>query len=460
MLQSTEYQTGPYFRWFWRSSNYSRVMHRRTLVMTAPAKLLYAALSIGMVATYLAAAWLIYRGLAQNVAGAAQVGLALLVITPVLWAQLITIPLILGRWLIIKPRQAVRVRRSRHVFANHEAITIAVAGSYGKTTMKEMLYTVLSLGKKVAATPANKNVAISHAIFADSLEGDEEIIIIEYGEGGPGDVKRFAKTTKPDVGIITGLAPAHLDKYKTLERAGRDIFSLADYLKDDQVYVNSESQALKPFVRHGHFLYGQNGVGSWKVTNVQVSLQGTNFTLKKGKTTYKLNSPLLGRHHIGPLALCAVLGHDLGLTKQQIEHGVAATKPFEHRMQPYQMSGAWIIDDTYNGNIDGMKAGLALLKELPAKRKTYITPGLVDQGRETKKVHIELGRAIAEAAPDRVVLMHNSVTTYILEGLENGNFNGSLVIEHNPLEYYQNLNHFLAAGDLVLMQNDWTDNYA
>lgn len=129
-------------------------------------------------------------------------------------------------------------------------------------------------------------------------------------------------------------------------------------------------------------------------------------------------------------------------------------------MQPYQLGGAWIIDDTYNGNLEGLRAGTQLLAELPAQRKIYVTPGLVDQGAETERVHLAAGKLIAAAKPDIVVLMQNSVTDYIVLGLREAGYSGDLRIEEVPLDFYTNLNHFVAAGDLVLMQNDWTDNYA
>lgn len=129
-------------------------------------------------------------------------------------------------------------------------------------------------------------------------------------------------------------------------------------------------------------------------------------------------------------------------------------------MQPYQLNDAWVIDDTYNGNIEGIRAGTELLAALPAKRKLYVTPGLVDQGRETENVHRQMGELIAAANPNVVVLMQNSVTKFIRSGLEAGKFKNELRLESNPLNFYTNLNHFVAAGDVVLMQNDWPDNYA
>src|SRR4029079_174498 len=110
-----------------------------------------------------------------------------------------------------------------------------------------------------------------------------------------------------------------------------------------------------------------------------------------GPTTLLLHTGLLGEHQLGPLAAVASLGMVLGLSIDQIPAGVAATQPFEHRMQARPLAGGWIIDDTYNGNIEGLRAGLRLLHKLPAKRKIYVTPGLVDQGGETERVHLELG---------------------------------------------------------------------
>ena len=188
---------------------------------------------------------------------------------------------------------------------------------------------------------------------------------------------------------------------------------------------------------------------------------GTSFTLSNGrKSTLKLSSAVLGRHQVGPLAIVAALAHELGLSKRQIEAGISKIKPYEHRMQPRQLHGATIIDDTYNGNIEGVRAGLELLKELPAKRKIYVTPGLVDQGPETTAVHLEMGQLIADAQPDITVLIRNSVTPHIIDGLEAAGYNGEIITENDPLQFYTNLDVFVASGDLVVMQNDWTDNYA
>jgi UDP-N-acetylmuramoyl-tripeptide--D-alanyl-D-alanine ligase len=460
MLQNTEYHVGPYLKWYWQTIHFERVMYRRKLERTVPARLLLLALRLGILLQLLAGAMLLYLGWKGVVTGGVAFGLAVIISYPVVWAHLVALPLELGRFFIIKPKQWLLIQKSRSIFARFEGAKIAIAGSYGKTSMKELLLTILSEGKNVAATPANKNVSISHAYFARKLKGDEDILIIEYGEGKPGDVARFAHITRPTHAVITGLAPAHLDQYKTLHAAGKDIFSVTGAMPSENVFVNSESPDALQFVAPGQQLYGEKSALGWKIDGVKIGIGGTRFAMHKGKEKLQLHSQLLGRHQVGPLAFAAALAHEFGLNKGQIKAGVAATKPFEHRMEPYQLGGAWIIDDTYNGNIDGIRAGTRLLKDLSAERKIYVTPGLVDQGRESAKIHQDMGHLIADAKPDMVVLMQHSVTGDIQRGLEAAGYKGELLLENDPLNFYQNLQLFVANGDLVMLQNDWPDNYS
>ncbi|HUB93584.1 MAG TPA: Mur ligase family protein [Verrucomicrobiae bacterium] len=460
MLQNVEYGPGAYLHWLWRTRDFSRVMYRRELDMTHRARLLRLCVLCGSTLQIIIGLALLVLSHWFHVANGILVGLILVLSYPVVWAHVIVVPLWIAHELLVKPQQARLVATSQRSFAKFAGPKIAIAGSYGKTSMKELLSTVLSEGLHVATTPANKNVAVSHAQFARTLQGSEDVLIIEYGEGRPGDVARFVATTQPTHGIITGLAPAHLDQYKTLHAAGEDIFSLANYLHGNHVYVNADSPAVTPFRKKAYLAYSVTGALGWRVSNVKVAITGTDFMLTKGKQKLALHSHLLGRHQVGPLSLAAALGIELGLTASQVEAGIAKALPYEHRMQPYKLGEAWIIDDTYNGNLEGVRAGTALLAALPAKRKLYVTPGLVDQGIETQRVHEEMGRLIAQAQPDIVILMRNSSTPYIQAGLEAGMFKGTLHLEDLPLEFYQNLNQYVVTGDVVLMQNDWTDNYA
>lgn len=461
MLQATEYQVAAYLTWLHRTKDFSKVMRRKRLDRTRRATTLLIIIWLGIIVQIAIGLLLVYLHFDRAVPGGAYLGAALVLLYPLLWAYAAVLPILVGRVLAVHVLDKRQIGQSAAIFAHHGSKKVAVAGSYGKTTMKELLKTVLSEGLKVAATPANKNVSISHAKFAQQLQGDEDVLIIEFGEGAPGDVDRFARLTQPTHAVITGLAPAHLDRYKTLSAAGQDIMSVTQYINSEHVYVYGDSPQLQSFIKPDYEVFDSKHALGWKVANITVELEGTGFTLTKDNQIMHLHSGLLGRHQVGYLAFAAAFAVEVcGLSPNQVERGIAKTKPFEHRMQPYQLNKAWVIDDTYNGNLEGIRAGTALLAELPARRKIYVTPGLVDQGESSADIHAQVGSLIAEAKPDIVVLMQNSATQHINNGLTAKGFTGKILIEKDPLEFYTNLNHFVAGGDLVLMQNDWTDNYA
>lgn len=451
MLQQVEYDPNKFFAWLWRVPNLSKVSRRGRLVQTRKAQALlligYGTMGLGLV--------LVLTMLRRELWLSAVVFLLLLP----LWVGLVLAVVVKTGYVLLQIVRRPLLGKAEAQLRAHPAVKIAILGSYGKTTMKELLLTVLSQGKRVKATPGNMNVPISHARWITSkVNADEEVLIFEYGEGEPGDIAKFAAMTHPDYAVITGLAPNHLDHYPSLEAVADDLLSIRSKVPDDRLLLNVEAASLS---RQAGAVptYGLQGVKDWKISDVKVAYEGTSFTMKQGKTALHLRSKLLGRHQVGPLAAAAALAYDLDLSPAQIEAGIAATKPFEHRMEARPLHGAWIIDDTYNGNLEGIRAGLQLLGDLEAKRKVYVTPGLVDQGAETERVHLEIGQLIAAAKPDKVVLMQNSVTDFIKQGLEAGGFKGELALETDPLSYYTNLEHTLAAGDLVIMQNDWTDNY-
>lgn len=451
MLQQVENDPRKFLEWVSRFPDLSKVMHRKKLVMTNKSKLL-------IIYGYLLAFIYIILNVQASIMYARGELLYLLFIP--IWVIFMLFISVMIIWNFVEePRRKKEFKAASKIFKEHKAIKIAILGSYGKTTLKELLSTVLGSAKNVSATPGNKNVLISQARWAGKLSGEEEILLIEYGEGAPGDIKKMADLTHPDMAIICGLAPNHLDQYKTLEAVGKDLFSISDYLKNRPVYVNTQSNAVKPYLRKEQISFNQHGLDGWKISAVVSSIEGISFVMSKGKNVIKVKNGLLGRHQIGPLAVCVAIAHNLGLTNKQIEEAIALSAPFEHRMQPRELGGGWIIDDTYNGNLEGILAGLELLKELKARRKIYVTPGLVDQGEETERVHKQIGKAIAHAHPDKVILMQNSVTKYIQTGLEKAEYSGELEIREDPLDYYTNLDQQIANGDIYLLQNDWTDNY-
>jgi UDP-N-acetylmuramoyl-tripeptide--D-alanyl-D-alanine ligase len=457
MFQRGEYEVKPFLSWYFKVEDFNQISIRGSLVQTLRSKLLLGLLNTLILANILSSVYLISRGLVSSNLVYWLFGITGLILYPLICAMLLLMPLIIARVLIVNPKQRQLTKKSKTIFKNSQALKIAIAGSYGKTSMKELLATVLSEAGLVAATPGNKNVASSHAIFAAKLTGKEKFLIVEFGEAKPKDVANFTKTINPNIGVITGIAPAHLNKYPDIDSVAEDIFSLAKFVKHQNTYVNGESQYIAKYLDSQDQIYSRKGITGWQVGKVINDYKGISFELVNGHQKLQLSSQLLGRHQIGPLSAVAVLALNNGLSIKQIEAGISKTKAFEHRMELKIIGDAYVIDDSYNGNLEGIKAGLSLMAELNASRKIYVTPGLVDQGKETIKIHHRIGQMILETNPDKVVLIKNSVTDSILAGLKG--YNGELLIESNPLKFYLNLDKILANGDLLLMQNDWPDNY-
>ncbi len=454
MLQQVNYRAPKFIEWLRRNPNMRHVMNRKALVNTKAATLLLIFTS-GILAVSIGAGvvYLIFGPLLMKICGG-----ILLLTAPFITALFLGGVVSVAYIIIAAPNERQLMQESKRIFSVHPAVKIGVAGSYGKTTFKELLDTILSEKFNTAVTPGNMNTPIAHARFAARLDGDEEVLILEYGEEHPGDTKQFIETTKPDYAALIGLAPNHLDYYKTIDNLAADLLELRS-LGRDRLLINGESHLLQKYLKKTDTIITARQAGGWRIGDIAVTLTGATFTMTNKEQKLIIKTALLGRHQIAPIAMAVSLAYTLGLSKKQIETGVSKIVPFEHRMQPRTIAGATIIDDTYNGNIEGVLAGLTLLKELKATRKIYVTPGLVDQGNETEAVHHQIAKKLFDVQPDLVVLMQNSATAIIEDALAKLNYQGAVQIEPEPLHFYTHLDKIIATGDIVMMQNDWTDNY-
>ena len=224
--------------------------------------------------------------------------------------------------------------------------------------------------------------------------------------------------------------------------------------------MNGESERARRHARPGHILYSRDGVDGWNVTEKETDLGGTSFVLNGDGRSLKFRSKLLGLHQVGPLAAAVHLALGLGLSPDQIERGIGSTKPFDHRLQPKSdQAGVITLDDSYNGNPDGVQAMIEFLASLKHRRRFYVTPGLVEMGEKTAEIHAEIGRSLARAHIEKVILIKNSVTPYIEQGLREEKYEGELLWFDDALEAFAALPYLTVKDDVVLLQNDWPDQY-
>lgn len=456
MLQASEYGMHDYLAWYNRTKDFLHVEKRHTLVNTPKALILLVSTWVILSILYgsaLGSLWL-YSAPMRYI-----FFLVIILAAPSVLAYSILVPLLVIKGLQM-PAQYVILKQTENILQNHKGIKIAIAGSFGKTSIREILKVVLSEGIRVAAPPSSYNTPLGISAFAKRLKGNEEVLLFEFGEYYPGDIRALCRVVKPRFGIITGVNEAHLQKFKHLERTAKTIFELAECLNGEPLYVNGESERARAHAPKHACLYTRLGAGNWKVEDPETDLSGTAFTLVKGQQRIRVKSRLLGLHHVGPLAAASDIASHMGLSPSAIQKGIANTKPFDHRLESHtDENGVVTLDDSYNGNPDGVRAVIAFLASLANHRRFYVTPGLVEMGERTEAVHKEIGVQLARAGIENVVLIKNSVTGYIEQGLKREGFAGKIMWFNDALSAFATLPHMTVKGDVVLLQNDWPDQY-
>ncbi len=332
---------------------------------------------------------------------------------------------------------------------------IGVAGSYGKTGMKDLLATVLAEKYQVVKTPESVNtpVGIARTILSQVNE-KTEILIVEIGEYYSGDIKNICAIVPPQIGVITGINEAHLERLKSIDNSIKTIFEIAQNMKLNGILLLNGKDKLiknhyKKFVtRQEIYLYQAKG-------KVKFNEDAPGYIYQK------IFFPLLGQYNLDKIDGVIYLAKKLSLTIQEIETGLKKIKTPAHRLQPTlnREKNILVIDDSYNGNPDGVEEAIKTLSLFKKRRKIFVTPGLVEMGDKSREVHQRIGQRLNDVV-DLVILIKNSVTPDIEEGLIKTGFNQkNILMCDSMMEAQNNLNNIIKSADVVLFQNDWPDNY-
>jgi len=319
---------------------------------------------------------------------------------------------------------------------------IGIAGSYGKTTMKEAISTILSQKYTVLKTPENINTSLGIARMINrKLNEKTEVLVVEMGEYTKGDIHYICTVVKPQIGIITGINEAHLERMGKIENTIQTIFEIAQNMnKKGLLVLNGDDELIKSNY------------------NSYISQQKVAWYSKDN--SLDLKSGLLGRYGRGVVHAGSIIGKELGLSDEQIKKGAALVKPLSHRLEPIEGArGVLVIDDSYNGNPEGVREAIHVLSTYEGRRKVYITPGLVETGEKNAEIHREIGQELAPVA-DLVVLIENSATPFIAEGLiEKGFKKDALLWYKSSTAAHADMGNIVRPNDVVVFQNDWPDNY-
>ena len=340
-------------------------------------------------------------------------------------------------------------------------IRIGITGSFGKTSTKYILNTLLSQKYKVCMSPHSFNTLPGLSkVVNNYLSPDDEIMIAEMGARNVGDIKALCDFIHPKYGLITGVGTQHLLFFKTQENILKTKNELIESLGEDGVaFFNSFNEGSKKLYDRCT-LKDKTLVGSinFNAKDIKYDQTGTTFTLIIDKDRIPVTTSLIGKHNVENILLCVAVALKLGLSKEQIVQGISLLKPIPHRLELLKVENGYILDDSYNASVEGSKVALEVLKQMPGK-KVIVTPGLVELGQMEYEENYELGKRIAKSA-DVVVIVNKVNFEALNSGLEANGFDMDNVYQAETLSKAKVLLGEILNGEhTVLFENDLPDNY-
>ena len=356
-------------------------------------------------------------------------------------------------------KDAQRILNSRE-----DLIKIGITGSYGKTSTKFILGTLLMEKYNTLMTPSSFNTPMGVTrIVREQLKAEHEVFIAEMGARHKGDIAELVELVHPTVGVLTSVGPQHLETFGTIEVVADTKYELiAGLPANGAAFFAADGaicESLYEKTTLDKTLAGLEPHAKVRARDIAVSNEGSSFTLVCEQGEVRCTTPLLGRHNIQNAVLCASVALHLGLTLEQVASGMSKLEPVEHRLQLIKgAGGVTVIDDAFNANPAGAKAAMEVLGAFPGRR-ICVTPGMVELGAEEKMLNHEFGKQMA-AACDIAVLIGIKRTEPIYEGLLEAGFEADNVLRVNTLaEATDFINKVSRAGDVVLFENDLPDNY-
>lgn len=345
-----------------------------------------------------------------------------------------------------------------------DLIRIGITGSYGKTSVKFFLGTILSEKYKTFVTPSSFNtpMGVTRAI-REGLLPSHEVFISEMGARHVGDIKEMCRLVHPNHAILTAVGPQHLETFKSLERITQTKYELIEALEDGGLAVFPDDQnickTLYQKTRAPKALASVLGKADVYATDCRATSEGTAFTLHVADAAYPCKTKLLGEHNIQNILLAAGMALHIGLTPKEVIAGISKLEPVEHRLQIVpSATGMTIIDDAFNSNPVGASAALKVLKSFSGRR-IIITPGMVELGDKEADYNRAFGREMAESV-DIAILIGKKRVEPMAQGLKEAGFDPNQIFRAASLdESTQILQKLMRAGDVILYENDLPDNY-
>ncbi|MBN2899015.1 MAG: UDP-N-acetylmuramoyl-tripeptide--D-alanyl-D-alanine ligase [Clostridia bacterium] len=357
--------------------------------------------------------------------------------------------------------------------ANPNLIVIGVTGSYGKTSVKNILYQLLSQKYNVLMTPESYNTLLGVTrTIRERLLPTHEIFIVEMGAKQPGDIKEICDLVNPSIGIITSIGPQHLDTFKSMAAIKTTKGELFEGVKSGgSIYINVNDEHIMSLPRRQdvdvtyfgldekHALRSEHP--GYFATAIYLDNKGTHFTCKTNDgQSEEMATKLLGAHNIGNMIGGIAIACDLDIKLRRLNTLLYDIEPVEHRLS-YRTTGLnyTIIDDAFNANPVGSKNAVEVLGQMAGNKKIIITPGMIELGEKQYELNKAFGKAIAGVC-DYTILVGPKQTQPIQDGLREAGYpEAHLNVAQNLKAAFVILNQIVEEGDVVLLENDLPDAY-
>jgi UDP-N-acetylmuramoyl-tripeptide--D-alanyl-D-alanine ligase len=334
---------------------------------------------------------------------------------------------------------------------------VAVGGSNGKTTTKELIASVLRQKLATLWSDASFNNDIGVPLTLLRLEKTHQAAVLEVGTNHPGELKPLVKMIQPQYGVITNIGREHLEFFNDLAGVAQEEGNLAELLPAaGKLFVNGDSEwttliserASATVVRVGT----TNG-NDWRASDIRMDKGGMTFRVNAPKADFsgEYRLQLLGRHQAVNALLAIGVGMELGLGRAEIERGLAECQPPKMRLQLWEANGVRVLDDAYNANADSMLAALQTLHDLPCKgRRVAVLGDMAELGAHTESAHEEVGRRAAESGIGQLFAVGRMAPVMARAAREAGLHR---VLEFGDVETAAAaVKSFLKPGDLLLLK--------
>lgn len=382
--------------------------------------------------------------------------LALAILSPVVTGLVI---------LVLKPvtyaaKKAIIKKAQRKMAQFKNLKVIGITGSYGKSSTKEFLYTILNEKYKVLKTPehVNTDIGVAKTILND-LDETHEVFIVEMGAYRPGEIKVICDLVKPQIGIITGISKQHLGLFGSLENILHTKFELADSLPPTgTLFVNGDC---------AYCLYQQNefkGEQIFYSTRERGDLSARDIKVEKDRLVFRIVSAgqaeasalysvnLLGAYNISNLLPCIGVAQKLAMNFSEIIHGLAKIKPLVGTMKLYKgLNNVQVIDDSYNANPDGVKLALEHLRLFEPAKKIIVFSQLLELGNEAAQIHKEVGARLAEIG-DKIIIVSENYWPELEDGFKSKEESGLYYFIREPEKVIAELKRNSNSDTVILLE--------